>query len=816
MHETQEKPENSYPQNGQADHAKPPRLSTFPWWIIAGILLAAIALGITAKLTGLSIIFLIQTVVVFLIPFLFGWIVLRTILQEGNLLLLIPGSIIIGCGALMLTVNELRFFLPFGKSLWFSYKLLVLVAVILLLAVKTPKRKSTLYIPETFRQWYKLALIGATAVVLATYFGVPAFQGVLNDGWWFHYPNAIAIQTIETFPPRQPFSPDSSGLYYHYGPGILAASWSFLLDQSVRIGYALNIIIFAPTAFLMAIALVNQVTQKFAPAYWAGVLLLVAGNLRFLFLLGGVNSPAEALSTLNGQTVEGLIEMIFTPSHCAGIPFTLLLLIVFTRFITSPSWSRGILFGLFLGVMTMIGAWYFALAFAACFILALLPHHQQTWGRLANRLSTRQRWLLILTPFAIAIFVGMFNNSYLAGYLRPYWFQDGSETIIYSRIAESLAEQQMSQEALSQNNEDEDTGAIPNRANDDIDPAFPGINVPEIDLDQVFATYAPRIIQPNLTPIVLNTENFGFVPTMEGAGSTGENWVRLLGAQVIAESFPIFILGIPFSILLCYRQRKHKQLLFLLSSISVLAIMPPIFLKWGYRPIEFLRFFTVSFTLMSLTTGWFIGELWTVKSVKYKATKILAVGLLGLCLINPILLGIIGLMPGTVDAVSEVTATAQSLSDVTAEAQSETSSTLEERQSDQAVFDQLAIDAGKLLFSRTQGQERMLVIVPPNELLPQEHFPAWLRLATLTKMIIPTGPYYNRSIYGVLYEDANNHLSQEAISGLDIQWIYLSSQYIDEIPPEVVETLENDRRRFFPYSVFSKQDEWVKLYRVQS
>src|ERR1019366_7693529 len=69
-----------------------------------------------------SLLYLFQASVVFLCPAFFGWVVLRRVVREHDWLVLLPGSVVIGCVALMATMKELRYWLGMSIGAWVAYK----------------------------------------------------------------------------------------------------------------------------------------------------------------------------------------------------------------------------------------------------------------------------------------------------------------------------------------------------------------------------------------------------------------------------------------------------------------------------------------------------------------------------------------------------------------------------------------------------------------------------------------------------------------------------------------------------------------------
>src|SRR5665213_1218936 len=90
----------------------------------------------------------------------------------------------------------------------------------------------------------------------------------------------------------------------------------------VQHAYALGIVILAPITFLLAFGLSLRLSRGYLSALTAAGFLVIGGNLRFLGLLGGqTEGAANRLGIFNSQTIQGLIQTIFTPSQ-APVSYT--------------------------------------------------------------------------------------------------------------------------------------------------------------------------------------------------------------------------------------------------------------------------------------------------------------------------------------------------------------------------------------------------------------------------------------------------------------------------------------------------------------
>jgi hypothetical protein len=304
-----------------------------------------------------SILYLFQAAVVFLVPTFFGWAVLRRVLREHDWLVMLPGSVVVGGIALMAVMNELRYWLEMSSAAWFAYKILLAAGIGLLVLTRRPRHGLRLAGGPGRELWMYLALSGTA--VTALYFGLPAARGILNDSWWFHYPAATLVQDLKTFPLPSPFAPDDP-LYYHFGPDILAATWAYLLGCTVQAGFVALICVFAPSAFLLAYAVVLRGSRSHLGALAGATFLVVGGNMLFLRLPGAhLSAPLTVLAKLNSDSIDGLLKLMFTPSHACGIPAVLVGIVIFRHFSMRPSWPLAALLGLWMGTLTLLAEWYF-------------------------------------------------------------------------------------------------------------------------------------------------------------------------------------------------------------------------------------------------------------------------------------------------------------------------------------------------------------------------------------------------------------------------------------------------------------------------
>ncbi len=761
-----------------------------------------------------TVVYSLQCQLVFGVPVLFGWALLRRVFREANWLALIPGAVVVGLAALMAAVNELRFFYDMRIAVWSAYKFLLALSLVLVVAL--PRRIPPPRLPGCVDRPWKLWLVIAGTVAVAFYYGIPAFQGYLNDAWWYHYPAAVQIQNLERFPLPNIFSLDDP-LYYHHGPDILAACWSSLLDRPVQASFAINIVIFAPCAFLLSFALLSRLARNYWGALLGASFLIAGGNLRFLLLLSEKHQGViGALQAFNSQSVQGLQQLMFTPSQALGIPLVLILLLLFRHISLRPSWLVLGVFGLLLGTVTLVAEWYFLPLLAGVTLCLLVP-------ALKGRAPRANHWGWRVLPAAVAIAWGTFNHTYLGGIFGHFWLPSttvqevsGSRQFMAEFKAESAAAL-AALERLTPARETDQAGVRPS-APDRTRPS----SAPPLEIDstvpvesilppgQAVEIFQPRWTVPNLVPLRLNLDHFGQVASWESAASSDSTFIPIFGSQFFMEVTPVMLFGLPFGVWLAWRKRSLTVLL--LSWLAVSAVIPPIVFDWGYRSTDFLRFFTASFCFSALLFGWFVGELLSRLSLRLRLLGgVLAAG----ALITPISLGVIGLLPGTLSTVKQVADTARSLSQLepTASINGPAEPPVMSRTVPSGVFEKLALETGNFLFPFTHGRDRGIVIVPRDQVPKVKYFPQWMKMATLSQLMLPTGWHWQESLYSAYYREAVMTLDPRAITSLDARWVIVSNVFQDRIPPRVATALA-DHSRFVPAATLREGSYFMIVFRI--
>jgi hypothetical protein len=718
-----------------------------------------------------DLLYILQCALVFGVPWLFGWVLLRRIFREANWVALVPGAMIGGHATLMALVNELRFAFEMRPAAWFAYKLLLVLTLLLLFF--RPRQVPRARLPGSVDRRWKWLLVGLGAVGTAVYFGIPAMSGYLDDAWWFHYPAVVQIQDSGLFPLNHVFALDDP-LYYHLGPDLLVATWSYLLDLSAPTAWGLYVAILAPCSFLLAFALLVRLCRSYWGALLGAAVLVAGGNLRFFLLpFTDLTSPLAALQVFNSQSVQSLLQMMFTPSHALGVPLTLLLLLLLRHVVARPSWLLAGTFGLLLGMLTLVAEWCFLPLVAGVTIVLIY-----TWARqhALRRTKRTGRLTLAIVPLCVAIGWGTFNNTYLAGAIGYFWMRyDNAAVVMPARQA-----------ALRS------TLGLP-----------------------TLSTINPAWAPPLLVPLRLNLTHFGEVPAWESAASNEGSRIPILGGRFLMESMPVLLLGLPFGCWLAWR--KRDPVIVTLAWLAFSCALPPIFLDWGYRSTDLLRFFTVSYSFAAIFFGWFVSDLLRRASA---VTRVGGVLLGASCLVTPVAVGIIGLMPGTLEKVRSIAGTAQSLSHVVASEESamaRVEALARQKSEDRrhAAFEKLAIKVGRILYPRSHGRERAIVIVPTDQIPKVEYFPEWMKMATLSRLPLPVGWHWQNSIYSAYYRVAVTELDPRAVAALDAKWVILSNVFQDAAPAAVRSALA-DPARFVPVATLHEGEFYMTAFRVRS
>jgi hypothetical protein len=719
------------------------------------------------------VVFPIHASIVFLVPIFFGWVLLRRVVREHDLVILIPGAVIVGFVTLMALVNELRCWLEMNMAVWFAYKILLIGSLAVLVATRPPRKPPML--PQAANSKWRIALVGTGTVLTGFYFGIPAWHGFLNDAWWFHYPVAVQIQDAAHFPLSAAFATDDP-LYYHPGPDILASSLAYLLSIPVQQGFALTTSILAPATFLIVFGFASRISRSTLGGLAAACLVVAGGNLRFLEAFGTDWGNAVArLQLFNSQTIQGLLQMMFTPSHSLGIPLSLVVFVIFRHFVVRPTWPLAAVLGFLLGTLTLVAEWYFfplSLALAICLCVRLLQSRKIRPGFFRMRIG------VLLAPLAIAAAVGLYNNTYTSGIFSYFWMRDkGFAEHVFARRVIAAVEHK----------------------------SFTSIQA-------LTTEWTP----PPLIPLKFNLHHSGSVPSWDRAGSNGGSWVALWSWPFLKEFFPIIAVGLPFGYL-CWRRSRNLVLLLVLL-VAAIDLVPPIFLDWGYRSTDFLRFFTGAFSFSAIFAGCFAASLLARPGWKSRGV---GAAIVGISLANAVGLGGIGLVPTTLTTAEAIGDQGLSLSDLRNEKYRKASSAFitdlpgtsaSESRREQA-FIHLSLQLGAFLYPVTHGRDRAIVIVPPDELPPLQVFPEWMKMQTLSRVFLPLGWHWWASGYSTYYRGAVLTLNADAVTSLGAHWVIVTNLWGYETPSPVVSALQ-DRSRFAPITKFVDGPYYLTLYRA--
>jgi hypothetical protein len=537
----------------------------------------------------------------------------------------------------------------------------------------------------------------------------------------------------------------------------------------VQQGYALAIAFFSPLTFLLAFALTLRLSRSFLSALAAAAFVVVGGNLRFLGLLaGGSGNPAAHLQVFNSQTIQGLLQMMFTPSHCLGIPIVLVVLAIFRHFSARPSWPLAAALGLLLGSLTLVAEWYF---FPLWLVLAVCLALRAPAGRRGAGPAGRGRWAVLAAPLIIALAVGLYTNTYTGGIFNYFWtHHESTPRQAFARQISSYLDRHLTPPAS-------------------------------------LSPSAFRWTVPTLIPLGINFAHFGQVPSWEMAGSNGGSWVPLWSWSFLREVFPIVGVGVPFGI--WWWRRSRNPLLLAILLLAIVSVIPPILLDWGYRSTDFLRFFTGAFSFSALLFGCLVGRL--LDQFRWP-TRLLGLGLAGLSLANAAGLGVLGLEPSTFAIVAVASSEGLSLSQL-ADANPAVASTVLISPDHASALLALSRQLDDFLFPVAQGRERVIVIVPPSEVPPLDKFPEWMKLATLSRVLLPVGWHWADSLYATYYRKAVLTLDADAVSALGARWVIVTNLW-GYSPPAAVAQALGDGRRFTLATRLVQGPYFLALYRA--
>ncbi len=736
-----------------------------------------------------------QTLVLFGVPFFLGVIILSKIFLEKRLIVLISGGLLLGLGILMALINEFRFFLDIRLSLWYSLKIEFICALGILLITKRKKRDSQTNknTKQNILLIVGIALIGAMAT--SFFFTYPASKGVLNDAWWGHYLFSWQIRYQEAFPLHRVFSPWDS-VYYHYGPDILASIWSHFFLWDVHEGFVLNIALFVFCGFLLSFSHCYDLTKNIFFSLIAAGLTFVAGNSRFVYLFGESFNGGTILTAVNSHTIEGPLEMMFTPSHAMGIPYSFLLLILLKKIYIRPSFAKYVCFGLAVGISSMIAEWYFGLIFLATLILSINRYR-------IFKMKNGKRLGFVGLSLVVSLFISFSNNSYLAGFMQRF------------KVTGESIHNHFTRNYLNYNLEkvmDEDAKKIlKNRVKGVEEEIEEGVEAKKVSLSMPSIYFD---VVPDLIPFKLNVDHFGYFPSWEAGGSNHSAYVKIFSWKVFLECFPVVLIGLFFPFFL-NKNVRFSGIFIPLNSMIWIGFLMPAVLDWGYRSADLLRFMVPVVSFSGFATAVLLFSLWEKGKLHFKVTSII---LLIISLLSPLLLSIAGLMPKTFETVKKVSGTAATLQETLENTNSANSSvklTRESEQNKSEVFGYLSRFIGNFLFPLIRQNENVGFLVSASLLPPQENFPEWMKFSSFTGLMVPAGVHWSESVHSNIYKRVITDLSLEAISMLEIKWIVDTNLFEDEKLIKVRKKLKNNPH-FFLVTKFAHNAYWMKLYKVSS
>ncbi len=105
------------------------------------------------------------------------------------------------------------------------------------------------------------------------------------------------------------------------------------------------------------------------------------------------------------------------------------------------------------------------------------------------------------------------------------------------------------------------------------------------------------------------------------------------------------------------------------------------------------------------------------------------------------------------------------------------------------------------------------MIVPPDQVPETKYFPEWMKMATLSRILLPVGWHWNDSLYSAYYRDSVTTLDPAAVTSLGAQWVIVSNVFQPKIPGKVATALA-DRSRFIPAATFRDGTYYMAIFKV--
>lgn len=368
----------------------------------------------------------------FLVLPLFGWTVLRTLLGINSLIYLLPFSFVFGLATFMVLIYALAFFLGIQKASLLVLLILFLVSICLIVIYK----RQACLVENPLKRKELLILF-----FICLFIG--CFTCLLTDKWiiWdflFHTSVANYFAASDKFPNGVPNWP-SLFIAYHYAFNLLSAVIIQLTGINDVNSFRLIAIFSSLITFLssFAIAYFFATSHKYIQALFGSLCFYFAGNLlwldalvRYVFKIFPVQENWSLFKTMCALGMHGSFMSdlgsggVLFASIALGVPFFLLLLFLFLKFLFADSISIKYLLSIFISSLILFHTAEWILYI---FILALVfsPFLSRL---LKNELSFKQllirNFICVLIFLAIILFNGLAfkmlskDYSYLPGYFE--------------------------------------------------------------------------------------------------------------------------------------------------------------------------------------------------------------------------------------------------------------------------------------------------------------------------------------------------------------------------------------------------------------
>lgn len=272
----------------------------------------------------------------------FGYLFSFVVLRERRLFAVVPFAVIIGANAYNFFVNLSAYFIPITVAPQIVFAIFAVVDILLFWFAR---RKGIGLRPEPGGLMPRQTkIVFAVAIALTLLAGGFALRSLGFDDLSVGHLSLVSTILEGNFPVMDPAAPDRP-IEYHYGADLLTAALAKAAAVPPWLGYDIQVLLFAGTAFLMAFVLAFDMSGRWRGALIASLLMLLGAGLTWLrftdgiaplwqkFVLGAeVDAPWKFLAAMTGPRINtSILVRMFNHNAMVGFPVMLFAIALFFR-----------------------------------------------------------------------------------------------------------------------------------------------------------------------------------------------------------------------------------------------------------------------------------------------------------------------------------------------------------------------------------------------------------------------------------------------------------------------------------------------------